>query len=77
MILEHQITIDSPEVLSEALNYTSLKPGTDWAEGHHFTIANIEGKVIITVTGYNQQNEFIKVAFDAVEKKILNKGGDE
>jgi phosphopantetheinyl transferase (holo-ACP synthase) len=65
IISPDSIQIDSTEIIEKAKKDFKLKPGTDWANGFHFSLMNNGKQTFMTVTGLNQDNKFTQIYYDA------------
>ncbi|MBK1811611.1 4'-phosphopantetheinyl transferase superfamily protein [Clostridium sp. YIM B02505] len=59
------IQIDSTEIIEKAKKDFKLKPGTDWANGFHFSLMNNGKQTYMTVTGLNQDDKFTQIYYDS------------
>lgn len=69
LIDSSEILIDSCEALKISKENYEINPGIEWALGYHFMLNKYNGTITISVTGFDQENNFRKIHINPVDLK--------
>ncbi len=67
LIEDSEILIDSFEALRISSENYEINPGVEWALGYHFMLNKYDGIAKISVTGFDQENNFKKVHINPLD----------
>jgi len=77
LIFLDDIIIDSPEALNIVLDLYNLKPGKNWARGHHFNLwrgvdenGDILEGVLFGVTGFTEEGNFFRAQINLTTGEV-------